>query len=212
MRIALLVEGDTEKAFMPVLREWLRSKVARMPEIRAIPKDGRIAKEDKLKREVRLLLGASGFDYVVALTDVYTGTDDFKDAADAKAKMRAWVGEESRFIPHAAQHDFEAWLLPFWSEMQKKAGHDKTLPKTSFEQINHNHPPAHRLQELFWLGKKRKYVQAARGKSRPDSCKIGNGGGSVPRTQGVAQHFSGLVRSISTGLMPRRAPSFKLAR
>jgi hypothetical protein len=31
------------------------------------------------------------------LTDVYTGTSDFKDAADAKAKMRKWVGEEKRF-------------------------------------------------------------------------------------------------------------------
>ena len=33
--------------------------------------------------------GRKPADAVIALTDVYTGTDDFTDAADAKAKMRA---------------------------------------------------------------------------------------------------------------------------
>jgi hypothetical protein len=59
---------------------------------------------------------------VIALTDVYTGTDDFLDAADAKQKMRAWVGKNDRFHPHVAQHDFEAWLLPFWTDIQSLAG------------------------------------------------------------------------------------------
>ena len=61
---------------------------------------------------------------VVALTDVYTGTREFDDAADAKAKMRVWAGPEARFHPHAAQHDFEAWPLVYWADIVKLAGHN----------------------------------------------------------------------------------------
>jgi len=65
---------------------------------------------------------------VIALTDVYTGSDDFRDAADAKQKMKSWVDNHPDFYPHVAQHDFEAWLLPFWSDIQKLAGHNKKMP------------------------------------------------------------------------------------
>ena len=34
-------------------------------------------------------------------------------------------GDDNRFRPHAAQHDFEAWLLPYWSEIRKLAGSKK---------------------------------------------------------------------------------------
>ena len=60
---------------------------------------------------------------MIALTDVYTGNRDFQDAEDAKEKMREWVGENPRFFPHAAQFEFEAWLLPFWTTIQRLAGH-----------------------------------------------------------------------------------------
>jgi hypothetical protein len=78
---------------------------------------------------------------VIALTDVYTGTRDFVDALDAKSQMRAWVGNNSSFYPHAAQHDFEAWLLPYWSEIQKIAGHNRKAQRGLPETVNHNHPP-----------------------------------------------------------------------
>ena len=78
---------------------------------------------------VENLLNTQGrADAVIALTDVYTGKGDFRDAADAKAKMRNWGGRNDRFYPHAAQHDFEACLLPYWSEIQKVAGHNKNAP------------------------------------------------------------------------------------
>ena len=79
-----------------------------MPRIRFISYDGRIPKQDKLKRIVENLLNYDGYDAVIALTDLYTGTDDFKDADDAKNKMKQWVGNISRFYPHVAKHDFEA--------------------------------------------------------------------------------------------------------
>jgi hypothetical protein len=155
MKIAIIVEGRTEKVFMPHLRVYLEKHLAdKMPKIISSCYDGRIPKEDKLKRVVeKLLIGRNAVDYVIALTDVYTGTSDFKDAADAKAKMRKWVGEENRFYPHAAQHDFEAWLLPYWNTIQRLAGHNKTAPSGNPETVNHNRPPASHIKEIFEAGR-----------------------------------------------------------
>ena len=105
MRIALLVEGKTEKAFLPTLRAYLsRHLVKKMPKFDPLPYDGRIPTGDKLKRVVERLLNDSRrpADHVIALTDVYTGTQphDFHTAHETKAKMRQWVGDDSRFHPH----------------------------------------------------------------------------------------------------------------
>ena len=118
MKISILVEGKTEIAFMPHLRRYLESRlIGRMPSLDPVPCDGRLPTGDKLQRVVKGLLsyGRRPADHVIALTDVYTGSQSqaFRDASDAKAKMRDWVGTESCFHPHAAQYDFEAWLLPY---------------------------------------------------------------------------------------------------
>jgi hypothetical protein len=138
-----------------------------MPKIDPLPQDGRIAKGEKLKRQVERLL-SRGADAVIALTDVYTGTTppDFVDAADAKHKMLGWVGSNPRFHPHAAQFDFEAWLLPYWSEIQKLAGHNRSAPSSKPEQVNHNNPPAHRLHDLFNSGKYQKRYSKTRDATR----------------------------------------------
>lgn len=150
MKIAILIEGKTEKAFLPTLRSFLGPRLAEMPRLHPILYDGRIPKGDKLRRRVEILLDT--YDAVIALTDVYTGTRDFLDASDAKAKMAAWVGGNSHFYPHAAQHDFEAWLLPFWPTIQGLAKHNRRAPSAAPEQVNHNNPPSHRIKEIFELG------------------------------------------------------------
>jgi len=156
MKIFIIVEGKTEKAFIPHLREYLKSHLqGHMPKLDPFPYDGRIPQGDKLKRVVtNLLNGRNSVDYVLALTDVYTGSNppDFKNAADAKAKMRSWVGHEPRFHPHAAQYDFEAWLLPYWSTIQNLAGHNRTAPSGQPETVNHNNPPSYRVKEIFETG------------------------------------------------------------
>jgi hypothetical protein len=156
MKISIIVEGKTEKAFLPYLREFLKSRLSGdRPKLDVFPYDGRIPEEDKLKRVVKnLLQGRSPADHVIALTDVYTGTipPDFQTASDAKTKMRRWVGDEPRFHPHAAQHDFEAWLLPYWVTIQKLARHNKTAPKGQPETVNHSNPPAFRIKEIFEIG------------------------------------------------------------
>ncbi len=109
MRIAILVEGATEVAFKEKLREFLKSRLGQeMPRLDFKPQDGRIPKEEKLRRVVENLLDNDGYDAVIALTDVYTGTKDFQNATEAKDKMMSWVGNNSRFYPHTALHDFEA--------------------------------------------------------------------------------------------------------
>lgn len=124
-----------------------------MPNLDFFPCNGRVYKGEKLRRAVEnLLQKRPASDAVIALTDVYTGTNDFADAADAKKKMQTWVGHNNRFYPHAAQHDFEAWLLPFWSDIQKIAGHKQAPPHGSPEAVNHNKPPSFHIREIFRIG------------------------------------------------------------
>jgi hypothetical protein len=155
MKIAILVEGATETAFKPILLNFLKSHLQQqMPKLQFISHNGRIPKEDKLKRIVNnLLIGKDAVNAVIALTDVYTGTNDFQDAANAKAKMKDWVGNNPNFYPHVAQHDFEAWLLPYWSTIQKLAISNKSMPGGLPEQVNHGNPPSYRIKEIFETGK-----------------------------------------------------------
>ena len=161
-RIAIIVEGATEMAFEPHLRAFLAPRLAgKMPKLKFLAEDGRIPKEQKLKREVELLLRT--YDAVIALTDVYCGTHPagFVDAADAKEKMRRWVGQEPRFHPHAAQHDFEAWLLPYWPAIRKLADSKASCPSPAPETVNHDKPPSRHLMEVFRTGAaKRKYIKS----------------------------------------------------
>jgi len=164
MRIVIIVEGSTEKVLIKHIRLFLETRglTGRMPSIKPFPCNGRLPKGDELKRTVERLLcnRKKPVDFVIALTDVYTGNKDFKDAADAKQTMRKWVGANDKFFPHAAQYDFEAWLLPFWPTIQELAGNNnKAAPGGNPEQVNHNNPPAHRLHEIFKLGNKYRYVK-----------------------------------------------------
>jgi len=159
MKIAILVEGETEDAFKLPLLNFLQTRLAhKMPKLVMVRCDGRIPKENELKRRVdNLFTGKKPVDAVIALTDVYTGTDDFITAVDAKQKMKKWVDNHPKFYPHVAQYDFEAWLLPFWSDIQKLAGHNKKIPGMEPENVNHNKPPAKHLEEIFRLGKRKRY-------------------------------------------------------
>ena len=163
MRIVLIVEGQTEKVFLPHLRAFLEPRlVGKMPRLVPHLYDGRIPKGDSLKATVRRLLRdiQHPTDAVIALTDVYTGSADFSDADDAKNKMKEWVGNEPRFFPHAAQHDFEAWLLPYWDRIKQLSKTTRPPIAGPPEQVNHQQPPAHRLGEIFRLSPQgRHYVK-----------------------------------------------------
>ncbi len=157
MRIAIIVEGKTERVFKPFLNQFLKTRLAgRMPKLDFVPQDGRIPTGDKLCRVVTNLLDdrRSPADAVIGLTDIYTGSQppEFQDADDAKQKMKQWVGDVDEFYPHAALYDFEAWLLPYWSKIQKLAGSNRTAPGSNPEGVNHNNPPAYPLKEIYRVG------------------------------------------------------------
>lgn len=154
MKITILVEGRTEQTFRPHLIAFLRPRLAgSMPRLDMFPYNGRIPMGENLRRKVETLLsGRQPSDAVIGLTDVYTGTNDFVNAADAKTKMRQWVNNNPAFHPHVAQHDFEAWLLPYWSDIQRIAGHSRKAPQGLPEAVNHNRPPSYHIREIFEIG------------------------------------------------------------
>jgi len=159
MIIVLLVEGKTEMVFKDYLRKYLENRLqGNMPKLVFHPYHGRIPTNERLKRIVtNHLNGKNPADHVIALTDVYTGTSPpvFSDAAEAKAKMRDWVGTEERFHPHVALYDFESWLLPFWPTIQRLAKHKKNVPSGVPEAVNHNKPPSYHIREIFEIGQGR---------------------------------------------------------
>lgn len=166
MKIAILVEGATEKFFKEKLNEFLRIRLeGQMPKLKFIVYDGRVPKEAKLKRVVdNLLSGSDAHDAVIALTDIYTGTKDFQDAIDAKAKMEKWAGNSPKFYPHTALHDFEAWLLPYWDTIQSLAKHKRSAPSGSPESVNHQKPPSYWIKEIFKLGGRQDYNKPIHGR------------------------------------------------
>ena len=167
MKIVILVEGETEQVFLPIVRDCIQSRLpagVNRPRLTVNRFDGRIPKGDRLRKIVNHELVA-GADAVIALTDVYTGTSDFKSALDAKTQMTAWA-QNDRFYPHAALHDFEAWLVPYWNDIKRLSGSSRSAPKTSPEGINHNKPPAHLLSEVFRSGTKRKSYSKIRDAAR----------------------------------------------
>ena len=166
MRIAILVEGKTEQAFKPYLVSHLEKRLAgKMPKLDFLAYDGRIPTGSRLQRVVENLLTDRHrpADAVIALTDVYTGSKPpvFPTADDAKEKMREWVGEEKRFYPHVALHDFEAWLLPYWEKIRRLTGSNRKAPAPFPEAVDHGKSPAYWLSEVFRTGPKTQgYVKA----------------------------------------------------
>ncbi len=156
-----MVEGASEAALKEPLRRFLEVRLAdRKPRLRFYPEDGRIPKQERLKRHVERLLRE--YDAVIALTDVYTGTNprDFENASHARGDMHSWVGPEPRFHAHAAQYEFEAWLLPYWSAIQGLAGSKRQSPSATPETVNHDRPPSTHLRDVFRTGSKgRRYTK-----------------------------------------------------
>ncbi|MBL4885728.1 MAG: DUF4276 family protein [Planctomycetaceae bacterium] len=153
MRITILCEGKTEKAFKPCLLAFLRAQLdGKMPKLVFDIHNGAIPTEKNLQRTVSNLLdtGAKRSDAVIALTDVYP---EFKDAKTAKEQMQQWVGKETRFYPHVALYDFEAWLLPYWSDIKDLAKKNSSPFGAHPEGVNHGNPPAHRLKRMFEAGR-----------------------------------------------------------
>jgi len=138
-----------------------------MPNLNPVVYDGRIPKEAKLQRVVQTLMsGTNPANAVIALTDVYTGTNDFMTAQDAKTKMNNWVGGIANFFPHVALHVFEAWLLPYWGRILQLSKHNQAPPGGTPETINHTKPPSRVIAEVFERGECRESYSKERDAKR----------------------------------------------
>jgi len=71
VKITIIVEGRTERAFIPYLREYLKSRLGKhMPKLDPLPQDGRIPTGNKLKHLVEnVLRGKNASDHVIALAN-----------------------------------------------------------------------------------------------------------------------------------------------
>ncbi len=153
--IVLLVEGKTEKAVKPVLKQFLdaRCEAEGKPKVRLVtkPLDSRLLKERIIRDHVRMNLKRPSVLGVVALIDVVSSGRDkqFENADQAIRFLQGAAPNESRFRSHAAQYDFEAWLLPYWDSIVSKLHQKKQPPGANPETINHDHPPSRHLKELY---------------------------------------------------------------
>lgn len=167
MIIRIMVEGKTESAFMPFLRDFLKTRLSgQMPALKPVVYNGGVPTGNDLKRDVANLFGGKKpADHVIWLTDVYVdkqnpGKGLWRTGDDAKKLARQWVGNEPRFHPHVALHDFEAWLLPYWDRIKKHAKTNRSAPSGAPETVNHQKSPAYHINDAYMTGtEKRAYLK-----------------------------------------------------
>jgi hypothetical protein len=151
--IVLLVEGATEDAFVSALKEFLdpRCVAAGRPRVRLRPVVTEHLRERDLKLRVWGNLKRSDVLGVIALMDVKCAgrPRQFADAAETIAYLRSVAPDEPRYRPHAAQFDFEAWLLPYWGDICRRVGRKQAPPGPKPEQVDLEHPPSRRLYDLY---------------------------------------------------------------
>jgi hypothetical protein len=151
--IVLLVEGSTEEACVPALKAFLdpRCLAAGQPRVRLRPVAIGHLRERDLRSRVETNLARRDVLGVVALMDVKCAgrPRQFADAAETIAYLRSVAPDESRYRPHAAQFDFEAWLLPYWDDICRRVGRKQAPPGPKPELIDLERPPSQRLRDLY---------------------------------------------------------------
>lgn len=158
--IVVLCEGATEKGLTGALKAFLDAECSRAGQAKVrltmVPANGgaELLKRDRLTSLVNHHLGRTGVLGVVGLVDVVAPEyrTKFENAADAINTLKGLLPNESRFYAHAAQHDIEAWLLPYWPVACRKVGRTKQAPGANPESVNHGHPPSWHFNELYRLG------------------------------------------------------------
>ena len=142
----VMVEGDTERALRRHLKSFIdqRALAEGKPRPRLTFKPNMTYEPAALRRHLAYEF-RRGAQAVVGLIDVYP---NFQSAADAKTSLTR-AADDARFIPHAAQYDVEAWLLPYWSDICQRISVRQQRPGAHPEEINGQKPPAYHLRELY---------------------------------------------------------------
>lgn len=162
-RIALFLEGDTERALPPFIHRWLDPQLpdGKKVGIAAVRFQGVSNYLDDLADKVASYLDDRRANFVVGLVDLYgippnridlSKYDTVKDkVAAARAYVRSLVPKEhrDRFRQHFAVHEVEAWLLAFPEELSKEKQVQSQIRKRPPEQVNFKEPPAEFLRNIL---------------------------------------------------------------
>ncbi|MEW6754999.1 MAG: DUF4276 family protein [Candidatus Latescibacterota bacterium] len=163
-KVIVIAEGGTERAIRQHLKSFLDQRAGGLPKVRLniVALDGGL-NEKSVRELAEGLLHDPEVVGVVALTDLYP---KFSDTATAVCAVSGWMPQDPRCHVAVAKHDFEAWLLAGWKAVLRQARIPNKQPWAAQpEDINHEHPPAHRLRALFQSGERpRKYEKSVDGR------------------------------------------------
>jgi len=162
VKIALLVEGKTETAIKPVLKRFLdeRYESEGKPRVGLTTRslDTRLLQPKTVRKLVESNLARADVTGVVALIDIVSAGRPmkFKTAKEAVLFLQNCAPNAGpMYRAHAAQHDFEAWLLPYWDGTCRRLGRQKASPGGEPEKVDHGKPPSKHLSELYRLAGRR---------------------------------------------------------
>ena len=170
-RIALFVEGDTERTLPAFFHKWLdpqlpeKSKVG----ITAVKFQGVSNFLDEVPKKVESYLNEGRANFVVGLVDLY-GIPSYRIDLSTYASIRQKVSAARRYIRHLvpsqlrdrfrqhfAVHEVEAWLLAYperWPATVREQ-----IQKRPPEQVDFKEPPARFLKRILG-GRYKKTVHA----------------------------------------------------
>ena len=160
-RIALFVEGDTERTLPTFFHRWLDPQLPEMSTvgITAVKFQGVSNFLDDLPKKIELYLSERRANFVVGLVDLYgipSHRIDLSKHASVSQKVSAaqryienFVPPEfrTRFCQHFAVHEVEAWLLAYPERWPAEVRNQ--IKKRPPEQVNFNEPPAKFLKKIL---------------------------------------------------------------
>jgi hypothetical protein len=167
VKIALYVEGQTERHLPEFLKRWLDPRLPQKIRIYPVLFEGVADYLRHFAGRVARDVNGGNLAGAIGLIDLYGSGLPYPDGtakekyAWAKQRLEAQVAD-SRFRQHFAVHETEAWL--FSQPDIFPAGIAGGLPKTPQpETVNFEHPPSYRLRDLYWRKLHRKYRKPIEG-------------------------------------------------
>ncbi|MCI0640789.1 MAG: DUF4276 family protein [Gemmataceae bacterium] len=162
-RIALFLEGETERALPPFIHRWVDPQLPEGKKVGITPVkfQGVSNYLDDLSKKVGLYLENGRADFVVGLVDLYgipKERIDLSRHATIKDKIVAARGYirnlvpkqyRDRFRQHFAVHEVEAWLLAYPKELSSEKEAQAQIKKRSPEEVNFKEPPAEFLRRIL---------------------------------------------------------------
>ena len=155
MKFVLFVEGDTERVLKDFLKRWLDVRLSDKVHVDIFNFQGCYKLIKKTPKKANMYLSQSDVIGVISLLDLYCPDfypKDIKNVHErykwAKDKLEKEVGQP-KFRQFFAVHETEAWLLSdpaiFPQEIRTAI---ELFPKKP-EEVDFDHPPAKRLNDLY---------------------------------------------------------------